>query len=248
MEICSILGVGIAVTNMKNTLNYIDNNLEEFKGKYICISNVHTTVMAYENKQYMDIQNRAILSLADGGPLSVVSKIKGFKHADRVTGPDLMEEIFKLSEKKGYTHYFYGSTEENLKKMKLRLNKKYPKLRILGMYSPPFKEKVELESEDKLKELNKINADFIWVGLGAPKQEKWMSYHENKVNSLMIGVGAGFDYMAGTIKRAPRWMQKYSLEWVYRLIQDPRRLFKRYIVTNTKFIYLIILEYYRCKR
>lgn len=238
MKFCNILGLNVAVTNMKETVNYIEKNIGELKGKYICITNVHTTVMAYEDEKYKDIQNNAALILPDGNPLSSLSRRKGFKEAERVTGPDLMGEIFKLSEDKGYKHYFYGSTEETLKQLNVKLLEKYPNIKIVGMYSPPFKQNVELESEEKLNEINKLNPDFLWIGLGAPKQEIWMSLHENNINGLMIGVGAGFDYFADKIKRAPKWMQRCSLEWLYRLMQEPRRLFKRYFITNSKFIYL----------
>lgn len=238
MDFCNILGLNVAVTNMKETLNYIEDNLEELKGKYVCITNVHTTVMAYEDENYKKIQNSSALIVPDGNPLSSLSRKRGFKEAKRVTGPDLMQEIFKISEEKGYKHYFYGSTEDTLSQLNIKLKEKYPRLNITGMYSPPFKSNVSLENEEKIKEINNSKPDFIWVGLGAPKQEIWMSIHENKINGLMIGVGAGFDYFADKIKRAPMWMQKCSLEWVYRLMQEPKRLLKRYVSTNSKFIYL----------
>lgn len=238
MEKCYILGVGIAVTNMKETVEYIKENLEDLKGNYICVSNVHTTVMSYEDYEYRRIQNGGALALPDGGPLSYISRKKGFKNAKRVTGPDLMENIFRISEKEEYTHYFYGSTDETLNILRQKLKEKFPKLKIAGMYSPPFRPNVEIESIEKLNEINKLGVDFIWVGLGAPKQERWMDLHKNKINGLMIGVGAGFDYFAGRIERAPKWMQDNNLEWVYRLIQDPIRLFKRYFITNIKFICL----------
>lgn len=242
MRTCSILGVNIAVTNMIGTVDYIEENLDKIKGNYICISNVHTTVTAYEDNEYRKIQNGGVLALPDGKPLSIVSKVKGFKEAERVTGPDLMGELFKKSEEKGYRHYFYGSTEETLKLLNDRLLEQYPRLNIVGMHSPPFKSGVSLESSKFLSEINIKNIDFLWIGLGAPKQEKWMFEHKNKVNALMIGVGAGFDYYADKIKRAPMWMQKSSLEWLYRLMQDPKRLLKRYLVTNIKFIYLNIIN------
>ena len=242
MDFCNILGLNVTVTNMNETVDYIGENIDKLKGKYICITNVHTTIMAYENEKYMDIQNNAVLILPDGNPLSALSRKMGFKEAKRVAGPDLMHEIFKLSEENRYRHYFYGSTEETLKQLNIKLKEKYPKITIVGMFSPPFNEEVSLESEEKLNEINRLNPDFIWVGLGAPKQEIWMRLHENKVNGLMIGVGAGFDYFADKIKRAPKWMQKSSLEWLYRLMQEPRRLFKRYFITNIKFIYLTKLS------
>lgn len=240
MQTCNILGVDIAVTNMEKTVEYIEENIEVLKGNYICVSNVHTTVMAYESKEYRKIQNGGALALPDGGPLSLLSRKKGYKNAERVTGPDLMGEIFKISEDIGYTHYFYGSTQETLDTLYIKLKEKYPKLKIVGMYSPPFNNIITLENKDKISEINNLEPDFLWIGLGAPKQEQWMSIHKNKINSLMIGVGAGFDYYSERIKRAPKWMQMYNLEWLYRLMQDPRRLYKRYIITNTKFLKLVL--------
>lgn len=238
METCNILGVNIAVTNMKKTVRYIEDNLADLRGNYICVSNVHTTVMAFENMDYRNIQNGGALALPDGGPLSLVSRKKGYKNAERVTGPDLMGEIFSLSLENGYSHYFYGSTDNTLESLNSALKERYPNLKIIGSYSPPFKKEVSRESEQILREIGQ--ADFVWVGLGAPKQEIWMNIHKNKINSLMIGVGAGFDYYAGNLKRAPIWMQKNNLEWLYRLFQDPKRLFKRYFITNIKFIRNII--------
>lgn len=240
LKTCNILGVNINVTNMQETVKVITENLESIKGNYICVSNVHTTIMSYEDEKYKAIQNSGFMALPDGKPLSIVSKKRGFKDAERVTGPDLMEEIFKISEEKGYSHYFYGSTQETLDTLKVKLNNKYPNMKIAGMYSPPFRKLTENEDKDVIENINKENPDFIWIGLGAPKQEIWMMEHKGKVNGLMLGVGAGFDYHAGKIERAPMWMQKYSLEWLFRLNQEPKRLFKRYINTNSKFICLIL--------
>lgn len=242
MKFCNILGLNIAVTNMNETVEYIQEKLEELRGKYICITNVHTTVMSYEDETYKNIQNNSALILPDGNPLSALSRKRGFKEAKRVTGPDLMHELFKLSEEKGYKHYFYGSTEDTLALLEVKLKEKYPKLNVVGMYSPPFKPNVSLESNEKLEEINKLKPDFIWIGLGAPKQEKWMSIHEGKLNGIMFGVGAGFDYFADKIKRAPKWMQGSSLEWFYRFLQEPKRLFKRYFFTNTKFIWNVYIR------
>ena len=239
MESCNILGVNINVTNMNETVSYICNNLEELKGNYICVSNVHTTVMAYENEVYRNIQNFGAMALPDGGPLSVISRKRGFKEAERVTGPDLMGEIFKISEEKLYKHYFYGSTQETLDELKIKLNRNYPKLNIAGMFSPPFRKLTNEEDNEVIKMINDAKADFIWVGLGAPKQEIWMYDHKDKSNGLMLGVGAGFDYHADKLERAPKWMQKSNLEWFYRLCQEPKRLFKRYFNTNFKFIYYV---------
>lgn len=235
LQHCKILKTNINVTNMRETLYYINTHINELRGKYICVSNVHTTVMSYENEKYREIQNSAAMALPDGAPLSIYSRKRGYKHAKRVTGPDLMLEIFKISLQKKYSHFFYGSTQATLDKMKAVIEKDYPEMQIAGMYSPPFRQLTEEEDKKIIEMINESKADFIWVGLGAPKQEYWMFNHKDKVNGIMIGVGAGFDYLAGYIKRAPKWMQRLSLEWVYRLLQDPKRLGKRYLTTNIKF-------------
>lgn len=234
---CNIMGVNIAAINMNWLLQYLDKNLADIKGDYICVSNVHTTVTSYDSPFYCEIQNGGLMAIPDGGPLSSVGRKRGHQNMERTTGPSLMGEIFKISVEKGYRHYFYGSTEETLKLLEKKLNENYPGIQITGMYSPPFRVLTEEEDIRIVDNINSAKADFVWVGLGAPKQERWMATHQGKIDGLMIGVGAGFDYYAGNIKRAPMWMQKCNLEWLYRLMQDPKRLFKRYWSTNTKFIW-----------
>ena len=239
--------MNIAVTNMNRTLAYLKDHLEKLSGSYICISNVHTTVMSYEDPAYRRIQNSAALALPDGAPLSAVCRKRGFPEAERVTGPDLMGEIFRISVQEGYRHYFYGSTQETLDALEKSLAETYPGIRIAGMYAPPFRPLSEGEDRAVVEQINRAQADFVWVGLGAPKQELWMAEHRQKVQGLMIGVGAGFDYHAGTLKRAPGWMQRLSLEWLYRLMQEPGRLWKRYWVTNRKFLRLVKRENSICQ-
>ena len=160
----------------------------------------------------------------------------------RTTGPGYMGEIFKISAQKGYRHFFYGSTEDTLEKLRLRLESEYPGLVNAGMYSPPYRPLTDEEDQEIVTRINETKPDFLWVGLGAPKQERWMAEHQGRVHGLMVGVGAGFDYHAGKISRAPECMQKANLEWFYRLLQEPRRLFKRYLVTNTQFIWYAVLR------
>lgn len=234
---CNILGVNIAAIDMQWLVEYLDSNIRLLSGDYICVSNVHTTVTAYEDSEYLKIQNGGIMAIPDGGPLSSVGQRRGYRNMKRTTGPSLMGEIFKTSAEKGYRHYFYGSTDETLEKLYSVLPETYPGIKIAGMYSPPFRPMTEEEDKAIVERINETEPDFVWVGLGAPKQEKWMAAHQGRVNGLMVGVGAGFDYYAGNIERAPEWMQKRNLEWVYRLIQDPKRLFGRYWHTNTKFIW-----------
>ncbi len=234
---CNILGVEIAAINMPWLIEYTKKNIRELSGNYLCVGNVHTTVTAYKDEAYRAVQNGAVMTIPDGGPLSSVGRKRGFKQMSRTTGPEYMDEIFKISEEHGYRHYFYGSTEETLEKLKAVLLEKYPNLQIAGAYSPPFRDLTEEEDNEIVANINAAEADFVWVGLGAPKQEIWMAEHKDKIHGFMVGVGAGFDYHAGNIKRAPQWMQKHNLEWLYRLFQEPKRLFGRYFSTNTKFIW-----------
>lgn len=239
---CSILKTNINVTDMEKTIAYIADNLEELRGDYICVSNVHTTVMAFRDESYRKVQNSGAMALPDGQPLSIVSHRRGYSEAQRVPGPDLMPAILHLSEEKGYRHYFYGSTPETLEKLRKVLLDRFPKLQIVGMYAPPFRPLTEEEDQEAVRKINESGADFVWVALGAPKQEKWMYEHRGRVNGLMIGVGAAFDFIAGTVRRAPMWMQKLCLEWVYRICQDPKRMFPRYVSTNFAFLWHVHRE------
>ncbi len=242
IETCNILGVNIVISNMTEISRLFFEKMEEIRGEYVCISNVHTTVMASEDEQYRRVQNEAFLALPDGKPLVLACRKKGFKNAERIAGPDLMPEILNISQKYGCTHYFYGSTEETLGLLKEKFLKRYPDLKIAGMYAPPFRPLTKEEDEAVINRINEVKPDFIWVGLGAPKQENWMNSHKGRLSGIMFGVGAAFDFHAGTVKRAPRWMQEWCLEWLYRLCQDPKRLFKRYLETNTKFIWRILFK------
>ncbi len=243
MEICNILGVNILVTDMERTVRFVEENIKKLSGEYVCVSNGHTTVTAFEDESYRTVQNSAVMALPDGEPLSIVSRQRGFKDARRVTGPDFMEQMFhRGQEGNGLRHFFYGGSQDTLNTLESVLKEKYPALQIAGMYSPPFRPLTGEEDEEVIRIINDSKADIIWVGLGAPKQERWMYEHRNKVQGLMFGVGAGFDYHSGKLKRAPMWMQKMSLEWLMRLIQDPKRLWKRYLVTNIKFLWHVRKE------
>lgn len=234
-----ILGVHIAAIDMPWLLNFTKNHIKDLSGDYICVSNVHTTVMASEDEEYRIIQNGGVMAIPDGGPLSSIGRIRGAENMERTTGPSYMGEMLKLG---GFRHYFYGSTPETLEKLYENLTHDFPQSTIVGMYSPPFRPLTDEEDAQIVAKINDVAPDFLWVGLGAPKQEKWMASHKGRVSGLMVGVGAAFDYYARNIERAPRWMQKSNLEWFYRLLQDPKRLFMRYMVTNTKFVWNAIIR------
>ena len=241
IPVCNIMGVNIAAINMSWLIDFTKKNIRELSGNYLCVSNVHTTVMSYDDKTYCAVQNGGIMAIPDGGPLSSVGRKRGFSQLVRTTGPDYLKEVLNISSKEGYRHFFYGSTEETLEKLQKHLDEIYPGVLVAGMYSPPFRNLTEEEDAEIVHIINESQADFVWIGLGAPKQECWMAAHQGKVDGFMVGVGAAFDYLAGNIERAPMWMQRANLEWLYRLLQEPQRLFKRYFYTNTKFIWNAVI-------
>ncbi len=236
----TLFGVNYCVARIEEAVFHVLRHLERLKGQYVCFSNVHTSVMARENPEYAEVLNSAALVFPDGTPIAKLQKKRGYQGVERVAGPDFMANMFRDTQDGKVSHYFYGATEDTLKALNENLLAKYPGINIKGMYSPPFRELSPEEDEEDIRKINESGADILWVGLGAPKQEKWMKAHKGKINAVMMGVGAGFDFHAGTIDRAPVWVQKIGLEWLYRLFQDPGRLFKRYFVTNTKFIWYLM--------
>jgi len=235
--------------NISNLVSYSDaynkvlrSNINAISD-YITVNNVHTVIEGVRDKKYKQIINNSYLALPDGKPLSIVAKIKGEKNISRIFGPTFFEKTLEWGQKDGLKHYFFGSSQKTLVKMLEAIKDKYPQAVIAGSFSPPYRQFTEEENEKFIKDINASDADLIWVGLGAPKQEIWMYENYKKLNKgIMIGIGAGFDYLAGNTKHAPEWMKNASLEWLYRLIQEPKRLWKRYLVTNTLFIIYITLE------
>ena len=231
-----VLGVEFAASTVQEAVRLTAERIKDFSGGYICFSNVHTTVMACDDEEYRNILNDSVLTWPDGAPVARLLRKQGLK-AERVAGPDFMDAMFELCEKDcGLSHFFYGSREDTLFKLKERLTEKYPGIKIAGMYSPPFRELTAQEDREITDMIRSCGAELIWVGLGAPKQERWMAAHNGLFDGVMLGVGAGFDFHAGTVKRAPKAWQRLGLEWLYRLFSDPKRLFGRYLVTNTRFI------------
>ena len=239
---CKVLGVNYTVTTISEAVNNVMSSVHELAGQYICFSNVHTSVMARENKEYASVLNDSAFTFPDGNPIAVLQRKNGLIRAERVAGPDFMEHMFRDTADGSISHFFYGATQETLDLLKENLEKKYPGISIKGLYSPPFRKLTQEEDQADVDMINASGADIIWIGLGAPKQEKWMKAHKGCVNGVMMGVGAGFDFHAGTIKRAPVWIQKIGLEWLYRLFQDPGRLIKRYVITNVKFFWYLLVD------
>lgn len=234
-----IIDVGISAVNMNTALAYLFNNIERARGNYICAANVHTTVTANEDESYKRVQNKSFLTLPDGKPLSVVGRKRGEDDMDRVTGPDFMEAIIKKTEHSDFKHYFYGTTQENLDAFVSHLTNYYPNLSVVGVEPSVFRPLSNNEEKELIERINKSKADFVWVALGAPRQEIFCEKLSGMTNAVWIAVGGAFNVISGIIPRAPQWLQDHGLEWLYRFSKEPKRLFKRYFVTNTKFIWYL---------
>lgn len=212
---------------------------------YVCIVNVHSCIEAHRNNAYAEVVNNADVATPDGMPL-----VKGLKwlygiQQKKVSGPDLMPVLLKEAAEKSLKVFFYGSTDEVLQILKQKSEQLYPNLMIVGMISPPFRKLSNEEIQQDIDAINNVETNMLFVALGCPKQERWMAEMKGKINAVMIGVGGAFPMLAGMEKRAPLWMQNNMLEWLYRLIQDPKRLFKRYAITNSLFIYLLTKEKFK---
>jgi N-acetylglucosaminyldiphosphoundecaprenol N-acetyl-beta-D-mannosaminyltransferase len=244
-----ILGVKISNVNSYRKVYEIIKTRINSRSSYITVNNVHTVVEGAVDGKFKKIINGSFLALPDGKPLSIVAKLKGGKNIDRIFGPTLFEKTLDWGQKDGIKHYFFGSSNETLEQMINTIRIKFPQAIISGCFSPPFKKFTGDENEVYLNQMNASGAELFWIGLGAPKQEIWMHENHKKLNKgIMIGIGAGFDYLAGNTKHAPEWMKKTALEWLYRLIQEPKRLWKRYLVANSLFIFLVILESLNIKK
>jgi N-acetylglucosaminyldiphosphoundecaprenol N-acetyl-beta-D-mannosaminyltransferase len=241
IESFDILGVKIAVTNLQATCESIAHWIKEKRRTYVCITPVSMIVDCQSNPEYREIVNSAGMATPDGMPLVWLGKRQGRKNIERTYGPDLMRDFCNLSQDKGYRHYFYGGSSEITQSLVANLKNKFPKLDIAGAYAPPMRSVGEREDSSILANINQAKPDVLWVGLGSPKQDYWMHNHRNQLNvPVMIGVGAAFDYFAGTKPQAPRWMRQAGLEWFFRLCCEPRRLWCRYLIGNTRFVVLLL--------
>lgn len=206
---------------------------------YTCCANVHMLIEAHKDERFREVVNGADFATTDGKPLAVAVKLFHDVDQPRVAGMDLLPEIFRYAERKGLRIYFYGDTDEVLGQLEARIRQEFPNLPLAGFYSPPFRALSADEQQGIIDQINASQPDILFVALGCPKQEKWMAAHRGKVLTSMVGVGNAFRAYLGIEKRAPAWMQTLSLEWLYRLIQNPQRLWKRYLITNSLFLWLI---------
>ena len=243
---CKILGSDISLLELAEVVDVMKQAIDNGVKGYICVSNVHTVVMGWQDESYRQITNQAYLATPDGMPLVWASKLLQPKIHGRASGPDILDRFMNTDTSHKYRHFFFGSTPEVLRKMRASIEVKWPGTQIAGMFSPPFGQHSEQEIQSYVDLINESNADIVWVGLGAPRQEIWMSKFRSRLSpSLLIGVGAAFDFLAGNKARAPLWMQRFGLEWLFRLLSEPRRLFQRYAVTNTLFVYGLCIQVFK---
>lgn len=205
---------------------------------YICFANVHMTIEAHKDEIFAKQVNAANIVTADGMPIVKTLKFFYGKQQERIAGMDAFPDLLKLATDNELNVFFFGTTPELLSKLTEKARRQFPGIKIVGAFSPPFNK--SLNDPDYIEMINDSGAHLVFVALGCPKQEKWMSENSNKLNALLLGVGGAFPIYAETARRAPLFMRNMGMEWLYRLLQEPRRLFKRYLVTNTLYIFLVL--------
>jgi N-acetylglucosaminyldiphosphoundecaprenol N-acetyl-beta-D-mannosaminyltransferase len=239
-----VLGAPIDVLDWGQALGHILDWGSRRESRYVCICNVHSVVTAARVSEFGRVVAQADMATADGAPVAWMLRRLGFAGQQRINGPDLMWRLCAEAERRGLPVYFYGSTVETLILLETRLREHFKNLVISGCYSPPFRPMSADEERAEAQRINASGAAVVFAGLGCPKQEMWMARQRGEINAVMIGVGAAFDYHAGTVKRAPLWMQHAGLEWLHRLASEPGRLWKRYLVTNTIFVIAAVRQLY----
>ncbi len=233
----NILGVGIMPLTLAEAVDTLDGWRRDGRRDYVCCVSVHGIVTAQRDPVVRAALNGAGLATQDGMPLVWWSRRAGYPNTGRACGPDLMEAICAVSAARGYRHYFYGGSPVVLERLVARLQQRHPGLIIAGHHAPPFRKLTDEEDAADVAAINAAHADFVWVGLGMPKQEKWIAAHVGRIDATaMLGVGAAFDFHAGATPRAPVWMQRSGIEWLFRLASEPRRLARRYLIDNSIFV------------
>jgi N-acetylglucosaminyldiphosphoundecaprenol N-acetyl-beta-D-mannosaminyltransferase len=239
----NILGVGISAINMDIALETIEDWIARREPHYVCVTGVHGVIESQRDDELRRIHNASGLTTPDGMPLVWLSRLKGFRYVSRVYGPDLMLALCKRSVTHGYRHFFYGGAEGIPEQLAANLRRRSPGLQVVGVCSPPFRLLTAEEDEQVMQMINRAAPDIVWVSLSTPKQERWMADHIGRVEApVLIGVGAAFDFLTGWKRQAPRWMQRSGLEWLFRLLTEPRRLWRRYLVNNPLFVLLVLAQ------
>jgi len=236
-EQIDILGVPVTLTSLPEAVRMIAGWCENRESRFVCTRDVHGIMLAQEDPRLLAIHRQADMVTPDGMPLVWVAKKRGFSAVSRVCGADLVEALCDVSQKPQLRHFFFGGKPGVAERMAAALANRFPGLSIAGCETPPFRAMTDDEDEATVSKIAATHPHIVWVGLSTPKQEYWMAQHVGRIpGATLIGVGAAFDFMAGEVKRAPVWMQRNGLEWLHRLLSEPRRLWRRYLVLAPMFL------------
>lgn len=245
----NVLGVGISAINLDTATAALVSAAEQKRKGYVCVTGVHGVSEAQADPEFRAILNSGLLNTPDGMPMVWMGRLQGFGDMSRVYGPDLMLSLCQASVGRGLTHFFYGGAEGVAPELQKRLEQRFPGLQVPGTYTPPFRPLTLAEEDELVRTVARLKPDFFWVGLSTPKQEKFMARICPRLDAtVLLGVGAAFDFHAGRVRQAPRWMQRNGLEWLFRLGCEPRRLWKRYLKNNPLFVWRVLLQLTGIKR
>ena len=242
-----ILGSHIDLADVPETVSLMDSWIQEYERKEKCrqmiVTGFHGIWEAYKYPDFKAILNSADLWVPDGIAPILIARLNGIKNIVRTPGAEIMEAFFELANDKGYSSYFYGDTDNTLSNLRKNLLKKYPGHRIAGTFSPPFRPLTVEEDERIIRMINEAHPDVVWVGLGLPKQDRWVFEHKNRLKApIAVGVGAAFGFLSEDIKRVPKWIGEKGLEWLWRFIAEPRKLWRRDLIEGPQFLFHVLLE------
>jgi N-acetylglucosaminyldiphosphoundecaprenol N-acetyl-beta-D-mannosaminyltransferase len=237
-----VLGMRVDPTSYESASQVIVDWAREKSPRYVCVANVYNVMTAHDCSEFRRATNGADLVTPDGMPLVWSLKALGHRGATRVYGPDLTQVLIARAASSGISIGFYGGTREAVQLLRNAVQFRYPRLKVDYAFSPPFRPLTPEEDEDVVREINRSEVSILFVGLGTPRQDYWMAAHKGRVRPVMVGVGAAFDFLAGTKAQAPRWMMHAGMEWFFRLITEPRRMWKRYLTHNPRFVVLFGLQ------
>lgn len=241
----TVLGSRVHIVSLADAVKTVESWIEEPRDacRQVIVTGYHGIWEAYKDPRLRHLLNAGDLWVPDGFAPVFVAHRRGYPHAVRIPGADLMRSLFERANDKGFSSFFYGDTDDTLAALREVLERDYPKHRIAGMLSPPFRELTPEEDEEIVDTINASEPDVVWVALGMPRQDIWAYEHKGRLNArVVIGVGAAFAFVAGTVKRAPQWMGNNGLEWLYRLIQEPRKCYRRSLIEGPRFWFHVALE------
>ena len=248
-EHADVLGIQVSAINMKSGVDLADRWIAEGHPGYVCVTGVHGVMEAQKDLDFFNILNRAAINTPDGMPMSWVGHLQGHAEMDRVFGPDFMSKLCELSVSRGYRHFLYGGQPGIAEQLRDVLETRYPGLQIVGTFTPPFRSLNAIEEEALLAQVHASKPHILWVGLSTPKQERFMAQYVDRLQvPLLAGVGAAFDYHTGRIRDCAPWIKRAGLQWLHRLMQDPKRLWRRYLSNNPAFVWKITLQMLKLRR